>query len=268
MAKEKKSWFQVCKDGFQMYLDRDQYAYFYGAKGQKLTKDLMDYLWGAYPNHFKKYDKIDRQQIYSHSLNKVGLDCSAFVNRITGETGYSVEIYNKRTVETTLVEGLAGQFLFTTWGKGIDSGSRHIGIDASLGLQLDMGWESTDANIAKKRDSVHLCRIKDVAWEHSFQTAAVNYAGSYGTDPNAGGKDPSGEVGTVVNCEALNLRSGASVNANKVEVNLDDGHGWRHTLFAGEQATVINRDGRWYQIYLRGSGKEWTPWVSADYFKV
>lgn len=259
-----KSWFQVCKDGFQMYLDRDKYAYFYGAKDITLTQSRMTDLWDAYyKEHFKKYSEEERKQIFRNSLNKRGLDCSAFACKVTGETGYSIEIYNKRTVETSLTDGLAGQFLFTTWGgKG-----RHIGIDASLGLQLDMGWESTDENIAKKKDSVHLARIKDVAWEHSFQTSAVNYSGSYGTDPNAGGHNPTGEVGVVVNCEAVNLRRGASVNANKVEVNLNDGRGWRHVLYVGERAEIIGRDGNWFQIYLRGSGTEWTPWVSADYFR-
>jgi len=50
-----KSWFQVVKDAIQMYKDRDKYAYFYGAKGQVLTKKVMENLWNAEPGYFKKY---------------------------------------------------------------------------------------------------------------------------------------------------------------------------------------------------------------------
>ena len=261
-----KSWFQVCKDAMQMYLDRDKYAYFYGAKGQKLTKDVMDYLWSAEPGHFKKYDAVDRAQIYRNSLNKIGLDCSGFVTRVTGETGYSIEIYNKRTVETSLTDGVAGQFLFTTWGGT----GRHIGLDApGYGFQLDMGWESTDANVAKKKDSVHLARIKDVAWEHSFQTAAVNYTGSYATDPNAKPEPkPEGKTGTVTNCTAVNLRQGPTTDCNVCTVNLDDGKGWRHVLYFGETAEVINVENGWYQVLLQGQGHVWTPWVKSTYLSL
>lgn len=260
-----KSWFQVCKDAIQMYLDRDKYAYFYGAKGQKLTKSTMDYLWAAEPEHFKKYTPAEREQIYKNSIGKIGYDCSGFVNKVTGETGYSIEIYNKRTVETTITDGLAGQFLFTTWGgKG-----RHIGIDIGLGFQLDMGWESTDLNVAKKKDSVRLARVKDVEWEHSFQTAAVNYNGAYATDPNARPEPkPEGKTGTVTNCTAVNLRTGPTTDCGTCTVNLDDGKGWRHVLYVGETASVINSENGWYQVLLKGQGYTWTPWVKATYLSV
>lgn len=267
-TKEPRSWFQVVKNGIEMLKNRDQYAYFYGAKGQRLTMENMSNLWNAYPEHFKKYNEQQKNEIFTNSYNKIGYDCSGFVNKISGETGYSIEIYEKRTVETSLVNGVAGQFLFTTWGKGIESGSRHIGIDCGMGFSLQMGWESTNENIAKHKDSVRLAKISEDAWEHSFQTAAVNYNGSYATDPNSGGDKPKGYVATVINCEALNLRSGPSVYSNKVEVNLNDGKGWRHVLFAGEQAHVISSTSGWYQILLTAPGKEWTPWISADYVNV
>ena len=179
--KKAKSWFQVVKDAVRMYMDRDQYCYVYSLKGQRVTKEILDYVIQAYPEHFKKYSPEEITQIYKNSIGKIGYDCSGFVCKVTGETGYSLEIFEKRTKETSLVKGVAGSFLFTTWGGS----GRHIGVDAGLGFALDMGWESTDYNIKKHRDSVRLSLITDSAWEHSFQTAAVNYSGSYATDPNA-----------------------------------------------------------------------------------
>ena len=177
-----KSWFQVIKDAIQMYVDRDKYAYFYGAKGIVLTDQVMNALWNAEPAYFRRYTAEQKRQIFNNSRGKIGYDCSGFVCKVTGETGYSTEIYSKRTVETSLAEGVAGQFLYTTWGGA----GRHIALDAGMGFVLDMGYESTDENVRLHRDSVHLYKITDVAYEHSFQTAAVNYRGSYGTDPNGG----------------------------------------------------------------------------------
>lgn len=56
-----KSWFQVVKDAIQMYKDRDKYAYFYGAKGQVLTQKVMENLWNAEPEHFKKFSKSEKE---------------------------------------------------------------------------------------------------------------------------------------------------------------------------------------------------------------
>ena len=149
-----------------MYVNRDAYAYFYGAKGQVLTDQVMTNLWNAEPAYFRRYTAEQKKQIFNNSRGKIGSDCSGFACKVTGETGYSASIYAKRTVETSLAEGVAGQFLYTTWGGA----GRHIGIDAGMGFCLDMGYESTDENVRLHRDSVHLYKIGDVAWEHSFQT--------------------------------------------------------------------------------------------------
>lgn len=263
-----KSWFQVCKDALEMYRNRDQYAYFYGAKGQRLTKPVMDALWSAEPGHFSKYTAQEKEQIYRNSLNKIGLDCSGFVCKVTGETGYSQSIYAKRTKETTLAEGLAGQFLFTTWGGR----GRHIGIDAGLGFAIDMGYESTDANVAAHRDSVRLTRIVDTAWEHSFQTAAVNYNGAYGLDPNnnapapAPVTTPTQKVGQAIT--AVNLRQGPGVNYPLHNVDRNDGKGIRHILYEGEKVNIIGERGNWYETRIQGAVAYWQPWVCKDYVKL
>lgn len=264
-----KSWFQVCKDALEMYRNRDQYAYFYGAKGQKLTKATMDALWSAEPGHFKKYSAAQKEQIYRNSLNKIGLDCSGFVCRVTGETGYSISIYNKRTKETSMADGPAGSFLFTTWGGA----GRHIGIDVGLGFACDMGYESTDENVRAHRDSVRLTRIVDVAWEHSFQTAAINYKGAYAKDPNgspapqpAPTPTPATKVGQATT--AVNLRIGPGVNNQVCNIDRNDGKGVRHVLFEGEKVDIIGQSGNWYQTNIKGAKYTWQPWVCKDYIKL
>lgn len=179
--KVKKSWFQVVKDCLRFLMERDKYAYFYGAKGCRLTKANMDALWAAYPGHFKKYTAAEKDQIYKNSLGKIGYDCSGFVCKMTGETGYSAAVYDKRTKETSLAAGVAGQFLFSTF----NGAGRHIGLDIGEGFYVDMCCESTDAAVKARKDSIHLGWIADYPWEHSFQTAAVNYRGSLANDPNA-----------------------------------------------------------------------------------
>ena len=263
----KKSWFQVCKDAFQMLMDRDKYAYFYGAKnGIVLTTEVMNALWNASPDYFRRYNADQKAQIFRNSYLKRGYDCSGFVCVVTGETGYSTSIYEKRTAETTLAEGVAGQFLYTTWGGA----GRHIEIDAGFGFSIGMGYESTDENVRLNRDSVHLSKITDIAWEHSFQTDAVNYNGSYGTDPNGQhGVDPAGMTATVVNCNTLYLRQAPTKQADTCNIDRADGKGIRDYLFAGETATIINKDGEWYQVYISGCGYVyWTPWINANYVRV
>ena len=248
-----------------MYIDRDKYAYFYGAKGVVLSDSVMQALWDASPNYFRRYNAEQKRQIFNNSRSKIGHDCSSFVCTVTGETGYSTAIYNKRTVETSLAEGVAGQFLYTTWGGA----GRHIAIDAGMGYVLDMGYESTDENVRLHRDSVHLYKITDVAYEHSFQTAAVNYQGSYGTDPNGGGGDPSGDIGIVTNCNTLYLRQGPSKDCDTCNIDRDDGKGIRDYLFNGEQVQLINQDGDWLQTFIPGHGNvSWTPWVNRNYIYI
>ena len=94
-----------------MYVNRDAYAYFYGAKGQVLTDQVMTNLWNAEPAYFRRYTAEQKNQIFNNSRGKIGYDCSGFACKVTGETGYSASIYAKRTVETSLAEGVAGQFL-------------------------------------------------------------------------------------------------------------------------------------------------------------
>lgn len=179
----KRSWFKVVQKAFEIFNNRSKYAYFLGAKGIRLTDDNMNYLWNENKTYLNgKFSAEEKRQIFENSRGKIGYDCSGFYCACTGENDYSTGLYNNRAKETSLVDGVAGQGLYTTWG-GTGYG-RHIGLDVGYGYFMDCAYFSTDANIAKKRDSIRFGKISDVAWEHSFQSKNINYNGSIATDPN------------------------------------------------------------------------------------
>ena len=165
---------QPIKIGLDMYRHRDQYAYFYGCKGQVLTDATMNALIAAEPNYFAKYSAAEIEQIKRNSRGKVGYDCSGFTGHCTGDMQWSTGQINNCSLITTPRDGVAGSLLYTTFGgKG-----RHIGLDIGYGYCLDMGYESTDAAVREGRDSVRLTRISETAWEKSGQSRLIDYTGA------------------------------------------------------------------------------------------
>lgn len=275
-----RSWFQVQKNINWVLAHRNEIVYMYGSKGKldskgnprKMTEADIRYFMDAEPAYFKKYSATEKQEIIANSVGKIGFDCSGLVCWLTGETGYSREIYAKRTKETGMIDGLQCQFIFTDFDQ---PSKRHIMLDAGYGYIIHVAYESTNANIAKGKAGVLFQTLTE--WEkmfnkhtlHSFQTAAVNYNGAYATDPNAKPEPkPEGKQGTVTNCTAVNLRQGPTTSCDVCTVNLDDGKGWRHVLYLGEQAEVIGYENGWYQVLLKGMGYMWTPWINASYLIV
>ena len=88
------SWFQVCKKAIDMHLHRDLYCYIYGAKGELMSSEqrVWDFI-NAYPDHYKKFTSSELSEIVKNSVGRTAFDCSGFVDYVTGETGYSIEIY-------------------------------------------------------------------------------------------------------------------------------------------------------------------------------
>ena len=159
------TYYDVIKNAMQMYNDRYKYAYFYGAKGQRLTNSVMDSLIAAEPKYFSKYSKSEIATIKNYSLNKIGYDCSGFINAITGQSNYSTGYFEDCPVKTTPKEGVEGSCLYTTFGGT----GRHIGIDIGKGFFLHM---------AKEGQSVTFGKISDYAWEKSGQIKNVDYRGA------------------------------------------------------------------------------------------
>ena len=163
----KITWDQAVKNGMFAYYHRDKYAYFYGAKGQVLTDELMDYFISAEPAHFAKFSKEELKAIKDFSRGKIGLDCSGFVGWIcTGDKQYSVgQITNCHDVTSDLVAGVAGSILFTTFGGS----GRHMALDIGYGYFLHCPSEG---------HTIELGKVLDYPWEKSGQSNVIDYTGA------------------------------------------------------------------------------------------
>lgn len=173
-----RTWAVGCWRAFNAYAMREHFCYLYGAKGVRLdSRNRFDALWAAEPSYFAKYTPEEKEEIWKNSQGKIAYDCSGFVAWYCYPflKMYSSALWNKRSVETSFSAGLAGQLLYTTFGGH----GRHIGIDVGNGWCMDMGVESTNANVAAGLDSIRMRRLADVDyWEHSFQVIGVDYTGS------------------------------------------------------------------------------------------
>ena len=159
------TYYQVIQNALNMYLHRDKFAYFYGAKGQVLTDAVMQTLVQCEPNYFAQYSTEQMQQIYNYSRGKTGFDCSGFITFISRLTGYSTSLYTTSQNKTTPHNGTEGNILYTEFnGSG-----RHIGLDIGYGYYLHM---------RKELNSVEFGKISDYAWEHSGQLYGIDYTGA------------------------------------------------------------------------------------------
>lgn len=274
-----RSFYQIQKRIRWALAHKDQIVYLYGCKGKlgsdgyprALTKtDIRSYIKEE-PDHFAKYTKEEiENEIIPNTVGKFGFDCSGLVCFLTGETGYSKEIYAKRTEETTLEKSAECQFIFTDFDN---PNKRHIMLDAGCGYIIHIAAESSAKNIAKGKAGLLLqtydefFQMFDKHTVHSFKTAAVNYNGALVSDPNAVPKKKG--TGTISNCSAVNLRCEPKATAAICFVDLEDGKGARGQLYAGETVKVVGdwfvNGATWVNIELSGHGHVWTPWVHSAY---
>lgn len=163
-----KTWDEICREALGMYLHRDRYCYFYGAKGQVLTDAVMNALWNAEPAYFSKYNAQQKAAIFNYSRGKIGLDCSGFVSYLTGFKMYSTGMINSCDhVSGDIKNGPAGSIVYTTWGgKG-----RHVGLDIGYGFTL---------SIDKEGDSIVMRRTKEGnIWEKTGRLSKyIDYKGA------------------------------------------------------------------------------------------
>lgn len=153
-----KSWDQVIKEALFMHVHKDEYAYFYGAKGQKLTDAVMNALWDAEPEYFKRYDEKQKKAIFKYSRNKTGYDCSGFIGKITGCNTYSGAIWSRCSKKTAnLYAGPAASIL---WKPG------HVALDIGYGFGVEMAAEGS---------SVEMFRISEQAGRFQQTGQLVTY---------------------------------------------------------------------------------------------
>lgn len=131
----------IIKNALSWYDRRDDCAYWYGAKRQVLTDDLMDYYVSAYPDHFKRYSADDLERLKRWSRGKIGFDCSGFVSACVGVNGWSSASLWARTVNRSDVrEAKAGCLLYRPG---------HIGIDIGYGYSLDIPIEGQTIRLTR-----------------------------------------------------------------------------------------------------------------------
>lgn len=156
-----RTWDEVIKQALFMYVHRDQYAYFYGAKGEVLTEGNMESLIRAYPDHFNKYSPEEISIIKNWSRGKIGFDCSGFISYCSGAWGNSAQLisdcYNK---SNDLVKGVAGSFLYKPG---------HIGLDVGYGMFVDCPTEG---------QSIRFGKILEYNWTTTGQSKYINYEGA------------------------------------------------------------------------------------------
>ena len=161
-----------------LYDKRDQYCYFYGAKGQVLTDSVMNALWNAEPTYFARYSSAQKTNIFNYSRGKIGLDCSAFVCLVLQNAGlitraqwtYSTALISKCsniTNDPASANSPAGSLLYSSFhGSG-----RHIGIDGGAGAFYDIAAEGGTIN---KRSIAGWGK-----WEKAGRWPGVDYTGAF-----------------------------------------------------------------------------------------
>lgn len=169
-----KSWNEVIKDGLWL-MCQERPVYIYGAKGQIMTEELLDYFLSQ--ERYKSFSAAEVKQIRKNSLGKVAFDCSGFVGYISDDMVYSAaQMEHCRNVCPDLATGPAGSKLYTTYGGA----GRHIGLDIGYGYCIHIAWESTDANIKAGKAGIVVDKIIGgrIPWELTGMASNINYAGS------------------------------------------------------------------------------------------
>lgn len=156
------NWADVVGNAIDIYENREGYCYFYGAKGQVLTDTVMAALIAASPEYFKKFSKEHLQVIIEYSRNKIGIDCSGFINLCCEQYNWSTGYWSDSVNKTTPQLGTWGNILYTTHGGT----GRHIGLDVGEGKFLHSPSEGR---------SIELGIIREYDWEGSGQIKGVSY---------------------------------------------------------------------------------------------
>ena len=154
--------FDIIANAVRAWENRAKYIYFYGAKGYRLDHVTMQNLILTEPDYFKKYTPEQLEEFKEKSLYKTRIDCSGFINLVTGQYNYSTGYITEAVNVTTPDKGTWGNILYTTFGGT----GRHIGLDIGAGRFLHIG------SMGK---TIELGLIKEFPWEKSGQLRNVDY---------------------------------------------------------------------------------------------
>lgn len=146
-----KLWSHVIRDALRMYANKDKYAYLYGANGEMGSRDLVERLWAAYPEHYKQTvtnQGKTKEDLIRHVTGRYCYDCSAFICAVTQTSTYphhtvtadyaSGGLRGKMNPFRSTKESTAGSCL---WKNG------HVALDIGHGMCIDFANEFIDMRL-------------------------------------------------------------------------------------------------------------------------
>lgn len=145
---------------YEFYNNASTYAYFFGAKGQVLTDEVMNSLWSSYPDYFSKYSASQKTQIYNYSRGKIGYDCSGLIAEIIGDNSGSAGQWSHCTDITTPQTCVQGALMYKPG---------HIGIAVGNGQFI---------HIPQEMHTVELVNVSSYNWQSAGKSSFVDYTGS------------------------------------------------------------------------------------------
>lgn len=131
--------YEIVQRAYDWYFQRDNIAYWMGAKGEVLTRSRMEDLVRWNPEYFAKYTPAQLEKLMQWSEGKTGFDCSGLVSKCVGVQGWSSWTLWEHCKEKVGVKECKGGSLL--WRPG------HIGIDLSFGAVLHIGVEGETIRI-------------------------------------------------------------------------------------------------------------------------
>ena len=158
-----RTWDEVVKKALEVYLHRDEYAYWYGAKGQVLTDSTMRALIAAEPEFFSKYSNAQIRQFMDFARGKIGLDCSGFVALCTGINTWSGGLWDRCYDRSSDVyQCVAGGLL---WRPG------HCAVDIGYGYGLDFPRQGSTCELFRHKEGKR-------DWTGCGKLSGIDYSGS------------------------------------------------------------------------------------------
>ncbi len=169
-----KLWNYMIQHGLRMYMQRDKYAYLYGANGEIGTPELVDRLWAVYPQYFEEQvigrGHHSKEELKRHVQGKICLDCSSFICYVSQEERFEdlrvVRDYNSAmlrrefAVVRTPSAGTAGSILYKPG---------HVALDIGYGICLEFANEFVD---------MRMRRIADAGFVESGELKFIDYTGT------------------------------------------------------------------------------------------
>ena len=168
-----KRWNYMIKHALRMFMEKEKFAYLYGANGEVGNDALVDAMWDAYPYHFQEFvaDKgYTKEQLKDHVRGKICLDCSSFICYISQNENYEelrvVRDYNSAMLKDAFAvtrspaAGTAGSVLYKPG---------HVALDIGYGVLVEFAAEFVDMRMRE---------LEGAGFQVSGELPFVDYTGT------------------------------------------------------------------------------------------